>query len=77
MQTIQIVLDDELLAAANVAAEKARINRSALMRDALRAHLKRLKIKEMEERTARAYQEKPDTDDDLVGWEKMAVWPED
>ena len=43
MQTIQIVLDDELL----VAAERAQINRSALMRDALRAHLKKLKIKEM------------------------------
>jgi len=44
MQTVQVVLDADLLQEADLAARKHNINRSALIRDALRGHLKRMHI---------------------------------
>ncbi len=40
MATVQIVLDKELLQKADEAARRTRQNRSALVREALRAHLR-------------------------------------
>jgi hypothetical protein len=74
---IQVVLDHKLLRAADRAAKRIRLNRSALIRDALREHLKRLQIRELELRDRRGYQERPDTSGDLVAWERVAAWPED
>ncbi len=59
METIQVVLDSELLRAANGAARRARVNRSALVREALREHLKRLRQREVEARDRRGYREHP------------------
>jgi predicted transcriptional regulator len=44
MQIVQIVLDKKLLHAADQAAKRTRRNRSALVRDALREHLRRLEL---------------------------------
>ncbi len=77
MSTIQIVLDDDLLAAADAQAARAGEDRSDLIQEALRDHLRRLKVKEMEEQERLAYQRVPDTLDDWEGWEKIAAWPED
>lgn len=46
MSIVQIVLDDDLLKAADKVARRQKVNRSALVRDALRAHLKWLLIRE-------------------------------
>ena len=48
MQTIQVVMDEKLLRAANQAAKKRKVNRSALIREALTEHLHRLHIAELE-----------------------------
>jgi metal-responsive CopG/Arc/MetJ family transcriptional regulator len=77
MQAVQVVLDRELLRAADRAAKRVRLNRSALIRDALREHLKRLQIRELESRDRRGYEEHPDTSGDLLAWERVAAWPED
>ena len=77
MRTIQVVLEDELLGAADAAAKRIGINRSALFRDALRGHLKSMERRELERREIEGYRQHPDTDDDLVGWEEVAAWPED
>jgi metal-responsive CopG/Arc/MetJ family transcriptional regulator len=49
-ETIQVVLwvvlDPKLLRATEVAARRTKLNRSAVIRDALRAHLKNLAIRE-------------------------------
>jgi predicted transcriptional regulator len=42
MRTIRIVLDEELNRSLNRAARKLKVSRSALSREALREHLKRL-----------------------------------
>lgn len=76
METIQVVLDAELLRAADRAARRARVNRSALVRRALRDHLKRLETKEMESRDRRGYRLQPDDSVEAAIWEREAVWPE-
>jgi metal-responsive CopG/Arc/MetJ family transcriptional regulator len=77
METIQVVLDAELLKAANREAKKQKQNRSALIRTALQEHLHRLHMKELEEQERRGYLAKPQDPDEYVVWEKEAVWPED
>ena len=50
METVQIVLDKSLLLAADRAARRTQQNRSALIRQALREHLRRLEVAAQEER---------------------------
>jgi metal-responsive CopG/Arc/MetJ family transcriptional regulator len=47
MKIIQLVLEAELLRAANGAAKRARVNRSAFIRQALREHLRRAGVREI------------------------------
>ena len=55
METVQIVIDKDLLRAADQAARRTKRNRSALIRDALREHLRRLRVREAEERDRAGY----------------------
>jgi metal-responsive CopG/Arc/MetJ family transcriptional regulator len=77
METIQVVLDAKLLKAADTAAKRRKLNRSALIRQALEEHLKRLRLLDLEERDRRGYQAKPQQSDDYVPWEGAAAWPKD
>lgn len=77
MSTIQVVLDEDLLRAADQAAEQVGVNRSALIRDALREHLRRLRIRRLEERDRAGYERNPDSSEDLAVWEEVAAWPDD
>jgi len=77
METIQVVLDKELLAATDRAARRGKCNRSALIREALREHLCRLKIQEMEERDRQGYLAHPQNGREAQAWEAEAVWPEE
>ena len=58
-ETIQVVLDSKLLRATEVAARRTKLNRSALIRDALRAHLKNLAIRERELRDRKGHEAGP------------------
>ena len=49
METIQVVLDQKLLKAADTAAKREKVNRSALIRKALEEHLKRLHMRDLED----------------------------
>ena len=75
METIQVVLDAKLLRATDRAARRTKLNRSALVRDALREHLRRLHIRELEELDRKGYQSNPPKGDELAVWEPEAVWP--
>ncbi len=77
METIQIVLDKKLLAAADRAARRLKANRSALVRDALREHLRRLEIRAKEERDREGYARQPHTSEEERGWEAEAAWREE
>lgn len=75
METVQIVLDKKLLQAADRAARRLKRNRSALVRDALRAHLRQLAIGELELRDRQGYLSQHNIDNDLQIWESEAEWP--
>lgn len=77
MRTIQVVLDQKLLQAADRVARRTKVNRSALIRDALREHLRRLAFRKLEERERTAYLLKPQTTEEILDWETEAAWPEE
>ncbi len=76
MRTIQVVLDEDLLKAADHFAQRVKLNRSALMRNALREHLKKLHYQELERLERKGYERVPASEDeDLKGWGGEASWP--
>jgi metal-responsive CopG/Arc/MetJ family transcriptional regulator len=75
METVQIVLDKKLLRAADQAARRTKRNRSALVRDALREHLRRLEIRDREERDRAGYSKQRQSSGEVSAWEAEAVWP--
>ena len=77
METIQVVLEANLLRAADRAVRKLKTNRSALLRDALREHLKRLDLFEKERRDREGYIRYPDSLDESAAWAEVADWPEE
>jgi metal-responsive CopG/Arc/MetJ family transcriptional regulator len=77
MQIVQIVLDKKLLHATDQAAKRAGRNRSALVRDALRAHLRRLELRASEERDRQGYLRQSQADAEARGWESEATWPDE
>ena len=77
MITIQVVLETELLKAADRVVRRLKTNRSALFRDALRAHLKRLETRDREARDRQGYLRYPDSLDEPSTWDKVADWPEE
>lgn len=77
METIQVVLDAKLLKAADAAAKRQKVNRSELVRRALREHLGRLRAVDLEERDRRGYQAHPQRIEEYRPWEEAAAWPEE
>ena len=77
METIQIVIDKKLLLATDRAARRTKRNRSAFVRDALRQHIRRLEVRQMEERDRQGYTAEPQTKNESHAWEAEAVWPEE
>jgi metal-responsive CopG/Arc/MetJ family transcriptional regulator len=76
METIHVVLDSRLLKAVDLAASRQNVNRSALVRQALHEHLRRLRELELEEQDRRGYMAQPQREDEFRVWEDAAAWPE-
>jgi metal-responsive CopG/Arc/MetJ family transcriptional regulator len=77
MPIVQIVLDKKLLQTVNQAAKRTKRNQSALVRDALREHLRRLELRASEERDRQGYSRQSQTDAEASRWESEATWPEE
>jgi metal-responsive CopG/Arc/MetJ family transcriptional regulator len=75
METIQIILDKNLLEATDRAARRMKRNRSALVREALREHLKRLEVRSSEERDRQGYEKQTQGREESALWEAEAAWP--
>lgn len=75
METVQIVLDKKLLHAADQAARRTKQDRSALVRDALREHLRRLEAQARQERDRKGYTRQPQAHYESRAWEAEAAWP--
>ena len=76
METVQVVLEADLLRAADKAVRRLKTNRSALFRDALRAYLKRLELRDREARDREGYARYPDSLDEPSVWDQVADWPD-
>lgn len=74
MKVIRVFLHERLLKAADIAAKRQEQNRSALIRQALREHLKRLDDVKLEARDRRSYQAKPHRIEEYRPSEKIAAW---
>jgi metal-responsive CopG/Arc/MetJ family transcriptional regulator len=77
METIQVVLDAKLLKAADLAARRQKLNRSALIRQALREHLRRLHMLNLVAADRRGYEAQPQRAEEVGVWEYAAAWPKD
>jgi metal-responsive CopG/Arc/MetJ family transcriptional regulator len=77
MEVIQIVLEKKLLRAADQAARRTNRNRSALVRDALREHLRNMTLRAKEERDRRGYAKQSVAAAEAQLWETEAQWPEE
>jgi len=75
MGIVQIVIDKRLLEATDRAAKQTNRNRSALVRDALKEHLRRLAVQRQEESDREGYSRKPQVPNEGLGWEAEASWP--
>lgn len=75
METIQIVLDRQLLDSTDKAARRLKQNRSALVRTALHDYLSRLEIRMKEERERAGYERIPEDVAEARIWESEAMWP--
>jgi metal-responsive CopG/Arc/MetJ family transcriptional regulator len=77
MGTVQIVLGKELLKAADRAARRRHVNRSALVREALREHLKALAVRDREQQDRAGYEAFPIEPGEFDVWDKAERWPEE
>ncbi len=76
MRTRQVVIEEDLLRSADRVARRLKVNRSVLIRDALRGHLQRLRTADLERREREAYERIPDDPAEFAAWDGVAVWPE-
>jgi metal-responsive CopG/Arc/MetJ family transcriptional regulator len=74
VEKIQVVLDAELLKAADRAARRLKINRSAFIRQAMREHLRALRIRQREEADRSGYERSKESSAELAAWDRVAAW---
>jgi metal-responsive CopG/Arc/MetJ family transcriptional regulator len=72
-----MTLDEELVCAVDRAAKRLKTTRSAFTRDALRAALERLRVKELEEKHRDGYREFPVAASEFSVWENEQDWGEE
>jgi metal-responsive CopG/Arc/MetJ family transcriptional regulator len=76
MRTVQMTLEEELVAKVDRAARKLGTTRSGFARQALRAALRHLELRRLEERHRRGYGAKPVRRGEFDVWEPEQAWPE-
>jgi metal-responsive CopG/Arc/MetJ family transcriptional regulator len=74
MRTVQMTLDEEVVAAVDRAARRLKTTRSAFTRRALKAALEELRIQEQERRHREGYLRKPVRKGEFDVWEKEQTW---
>lgn len=77
MKTIQVVVDEPTLSAADRAARLRKMNRSELVREALRQYLSTQAVRDAEALDRAGYAEHPQSSDDPAAWDGLQSWPED
>jgi metal-responsive CopG/Arc/MetJ family transcriptional regulator len=74
MKTIQMTIDDELLAEVDRATAALKTNRSAFIRSALQLALQQYNIRQLEQQHAVGYQRQPIAPGEFDIWETEQRW---
>ena len=74
MRTIQVTLDEELLASVDRAVEKLKTTRSAFTRTALKEALNHLNISRLEQKHRHGYESYPVNKNEFSVWEEEQSW---
>ncbi len=74
MKTIQMTIDESLLAEVDRATQELKTTRSAFIRSALQLALRRHLIAKLEEQHAQGYARLPIRPDEFDGWDDEQVW---
>ena len=77
MKTIQITMDEQLLARLDDDATVRQKGRSAVLREMAAEYLDRRKRKAISEQYHAAYGGERGAPRDLAGWENEGIWPKD
>ncbi len=76
MRTVQMTLDEDLVAAVDRAAKKLGTTRSAFAREALREALARARARGLEQRHREGYARRPVRRGEFDPWEREQAWIE-
>ena len=76
MKTIQMTIDENLLADVDRAVDEMGTNRSLFIRKALQSALRQHAVEKLEARHASGYAEQPPVDDEVMEWAGEQVWGE-
>lgn len=74
MKTVQMTIDEDLLAQVDTLVEELGTNRSAFMRDALESALKQRQIAMLEQQHRAGYERHPPTPDEFDIWQEEQIW---
>lgn len=74
MKTVQMTIDEDLLAQIDTLVEELGTNRSAFMRDALESALKQRQVNMLEQQHRAGYERHPLTPDEFDIWQGEQVW---
>ena len=76
MKTVQMTLDENLIASVDKVARRLGTTRSAFTRQALKTALREVRINELEQKHREGYRRKPVRRGELDDWEAEQVWAE-
>jgi metal-responsive CopG/Arc/MetJ family transcriptional regulator len=76
MKTVQMTLDENLIASVDKVAKRLGTTRSAFTRQALKTALRELRINELEQKHREGYKRKPVKRGEFEDWEAEQVWVE-
>ncbi len=74
MKTVQMTLDEDLLAAVDKMVQKLKTTRSAFTRKALMDAIERLNVSRLEQKHIQGYTQCPVSKDEFSVWENEQEW---
>lgn len=76
MKTVQMTLDEDLIASVDKVAKSLGTTRSAFTRQALKSALMEVRIKKLERKHREGYKRRPVRQEEFGVWESEQVWVE-
>ena len=76
MRTVQMTLEEDLVAAVDKAAKRLGTTRSAFAREALREALDKIRLRQLERKHREGYARKPVRQGEFDVWSPEQVWPD-